>query len=41
LNVARHRQTLLITLYGKDEADDLTQADREAIRALVRRIQDT
>jgi hypothetical protein len=38
LNIPRRQHSLLITFYGKDEAEDLTRADREAIRALVRRI---
>ena len=37
LNVAKHYHSLLITFYGKDEADDLTADDKKVIRELVKR----
>ncbi len=37
LNIVRREHSLLITFYGKDEADDLTADDKRVIRELVKR----
>jgi hypothetical protein len=37
LNIVRRQHSLLITFYGKDEADDLTANDKRVIRELVKR----